>query len=40
MAHAIALTRNLSVDRLDYARSFVVCACALALIAAGQSLPF
>ncbi|MDF1834827.1 MAG: hypothetical protein P1U62_08090 [Alteraurantiacibacter sp. bin_em_oilr2.035] len=40
MAHAIAYTRNLAPDVHEYARVAVVSFCALALIAAGQALPF
>jgi|GEM_PF-2063253 len=41
MAHAIALTRKtLTVDPVDQLRCALVTGCALALIAAGQFLPF
>jgi hypothetical protein len=40
MARAIAFTRRLGAHSADTARALVVAACALALIAAGQALPF
>jgi hypothetical protein len=40
MAHAINLARRAMVDPGKFARSVIVCGCALALIAAGQALPF
>jgi len=40
MAHAIAQVRRVTAAPLEYARMAIVCACALALIAAGQALPF
>jgi hypothetical protein len=39
MTQAIALARRAAVNPADYARTLVVCACAAALIAAGQVLP-
>jgi hypothetical protein len=40
MARAIAYARQLTLDPADAARAAIVAACALALIAAGQALPF
>ena len=40
MTRAIAYTRRLSAHSAGAARAVVVAACALALIAAGQALPF
>jgi hypothetical protein len=40
MTRAIAYTRQLAVHPADAARMVIVTACALALIAAGQALPF
>jgi hypothetical protein len=40
MTRAIAYTRQLSAHPVEAARSIIVAACALALIAAGQALPF
>jgi hypothetical protein len=40
MARAIAYARQLSVHPADIARALIVAGCALALIAAGQALPF
>jgi len=40
MAKARALTRNVVLHGADAARAVVVAGCALALIAAGQALPF
>jgi hypothetical protein len=40
MIRAIAYTRQLSTHAADAARAVIVAACALALIAAGQALPF
>lgn len=35
MAHALSRVRSLAIEPLEYARAVMVCACALALIAAG-----
>ena len=40
MTRALAMTRQLSAYSADAARAVIVAACALALIAAGQALPF
>ncbi|HSQ95866.1 MAG TPA: hypothetical protein VLM18_07240 [Croceibacterium sp.] len=40
MTRAIAYARQIAVDRAEAARRIIVAACALALIAAGQVLPF
>jgi hypothetical protein len=40
MARALAYARQLTLDPADVVRSIVIAACALALIAAGQALPF
>lgn len=40
MSRALAYTRRLSAHTADAARAVIVIACALALIAAGQALPF
>jgi hypothetical protein len=40
MARAIAYARQITVDPAEALRAIVVAACALALIAAGQALPF
>jgi len=40
MARAIANARHFTVDPAEALRAIVVAACALALIAAGQALPF
>jgi len=40
MTRAIAYARHLTLDTAEVARAAVVAACALALIAAGQALPF
>jgi hypothetical protein len=40
MARALAYTRQLAANPADAARLAVVVFCALALIAAGQALPF
>jgi hypothetical protein len=40
MTRAIAYVRQLSFDSVDAARAIIVVSCALALIAAGQALPF
>jgi hypothetical protein len=40
MARALAYSRQLSAHSVDAARAIIVMACALALIAAGQALPF
>jgi hypothetical protein len=40
MAAAIAYSRQIATRSTDAARSVIVAACALALIAAGQVLPF
>lgn len=40
MTYAIAQARRVAADPLEYARGVVVVACALALIVAGQALPF
>jgi len=40
MAHAIRLVRQAAFDPAELARTLIVCGCALALIAAGQALPF
>ena len=40
MTRVLAYTRQLTVDPAEVARAIVVTACALALIAAGQALPF
>ena len=40
MAKAIALTRDLAANPLESLRMGIVAGCALALIAAGQVLPF
>lgn len=40
MSKAIALTRNYAAQSADTIRSAIVLSCAVALIAAGQALPF
>jgi hypothetical protein len=40
MTRAIASARRACADPMDCARTLVVAACAMALIAAGQALPF
>ena len=40
MARAIAYARQLTLAPAEIARPIVIAACALALIAAGQALPF
>jgi hypothetical protein len=40
MTRAVAMTRQLAANPADAARAIIVAACALALIAAGQALPF
>ena len=40
MSRAIAYARHFTLDAADAARVIVVAACALALIVAGQALPF
>jgi len=40
MARAITLAHRIAADPAETARTLVVCACAMALIAAGQALPF
>jgi hypothetical protein len=40
MTRALACARQITVDPADTARALIVAACALALIAAGQALPF
>jgi len=40
MTRAIAYARRLPAHSADAARTIIVVACALALIAAGQALPF
>ena len=40
MTRATAYARQLSFDSVEAARAIIVVACALALIAAGQVLPF
>ena len=40
MAKAIALTKRITADPADVLRLAIVCTCAIALIAAGQGLPF
>jgi hypothetical protein len=40
MARALAYVRQVTVDPAEIVRAIVVAACALALIAAGQALPF
>jgi len=40
MARAIAYARQITVDPVETARALIVAACALALVAAGQALPF
>ena len=40
MTRAIAYARQLSVHPADAMRAIIVAGCALALIAAGQALPF
>jgi len=40
MTRAIAYTRQLAASPADLVRAMVVAGCALALIAAGQALPF
>lgn len=39
LAPKIALARRVALDPVDYARTVIVSACALALILAGQALP-
>jgi hypothetical protein len=39
MAKAIAFTQQFA-DPLEIARTLIVCGCALALILAGQAVPF
>jgi hypothetical protein len=40
MARALAYARQITIDPIDCARAAIVAACALALIAAGQALPY
>lgn len=40
MTRALAYTRKIAANRAEIARAVSVAACALALIAAGQTLPF
>ena len=40
MARALAYVRQVTVDPAEIVRAIVVAACALALITAGQALPF
>ena len=40
MTRAIAYARQFTIDTVEIARAIIVAACALALIAAGQALPF
>jgi hypothetical protein len=40
MAEVIALTRAVRQQPIEALRALIVCSCALALIAAGQALPF
>lgn len=40
MIRALAFARQLSADPVDVARVIILVACAVALIAAGQALPF
>lgn len=40
MTRAVTYARQLTIDTADVARAVLVTACALALIAAGQALPF
>ena len=40
MTRGIAYARQLSVTSADAMRAIIVAGCALALIAAGQALPF
>jgi hypothetical protein len=40
MTRALAYARQLTLDPVEAARAIIVGACALALIAAGQALPF
>jgi len=40
MIRALAHSRQLPAEAVETARAIVVTACALALIAAGQALPF
>jgi len=40
MTRALAYARQLTFDSVEAARAIIVVACALALIAAGQALPF
>jgi hypothetical protein len=40
MAKAVALTRYVAQQRYEIARTLIVCGCAIALIAAGEALPF
>jgi hypothetical protein len=40
MTRAIACAREIAFDSVEAVRAVVVAGCALALIAAGQALPF
>ena len=40
MARALAYAQQAAHDPLEIARTLIVCGCAVALIAAGQALPF
>jgi hypothetical protein len=40
MTRAVAYARQFMVDPVEAARAIIVVTCALALIAAGQALPF
>lgn len=40
MSKAIALSRTLATDPVELLRCVIVLACAAALIAAGEALPF
>jgi hypothetical protein len=40
MARVIALTQAARREPIEALRTLIVCGCALALIAAGQALPF
>jgi hypothetical protein len=40
MAKAVALAQQIAAQRVEIARTLIVYGCALALIAAGQALPY
>jgi hypothetical protein len=40
MARALSYAQQAAVDPVELARMLIVCGCAMALIAAGQALPF